>query len=134
MKSTEQPTAADSRFKGKGGLARIVFALYNSIAGLKAAWSHERAFRQEVLLAAILVPVAAWVAVTPAERALLLGSVLLVLVVELLNSSVESTIDRVSSEIHPLSKRAKDLGSAAVLVSLILCGTVWACILVPRYV
>jgi len=114
----------------RASLPRVVNAFINSADGLRAGWS-EAAFRQEVLLAAILLPCAFWVPVAPVERALLIASVLLVLVVELLNSAVESAIDRVSLERHALSKRAKDLGSAAVLVSLILCAGVWAVILVP---
>jgi diacylglycerol kinase (ATP) len=114
-------------------LPRIVNAFINSVDGLKAGWQ-EAAFRQEVVLAVILVPVAFWVPVTPVERAALIASVLLVLVVELLNSSVEAAIDRISFDRHSLSKRAKDLGSAAVLVSLILCALVWALVLFPLFV
>ena len=125
-------TPAESPFKGKTGLARIAQALLNSLAGLGDAWRHESAFRQEILLAAILVPLACVVPVTGTERALLVGSVLLVLVVELLNSSVEAAIDRISLDRHSLSKRAKDLGSAAVLVTLVLLAVVWGMVLVPR--
>ena len=114
----------------RASLPRIVNAWINSIDGFKAAWS-EAAFRQEVVLAVILVPCAFWVPVAPVERALLVASVLLVLVVELLNSAVEAAIDRISLERHSLSKRAKDLGSAAVLVSLVLCALVWALLLLP---
>ena len=121
----------ESPFKGKRGLARIVHALFNSLAGLADAWRHESAFRQEILLAAVMVPVACFVPVTPPERALLIGSVLLVLIVELLNSSVEAAIDRISFEHHSLSKRAKDIGSAAVFMALLLMGLVWALILPP---
>ena len=124
--------AAESPFKGKTGVARIVQAFLNSLAGLGDAWRHESAFRQEILLAAVLVPIACLVPVTGPERALLVGSVLLVLVVELLNSSVEAAIDRISLDRHSLSKRAKDLGSAAVLVALVLLGVVWILVLVPR--
>jgi len=123
---------AESPFKGKTGLARIVQAFLNSLAGLGDAWRHESAFRQEILLATILVPLACVMPVTGPERALLVGSVLLVLVVELLNSSVEAAIDRISLDRHSLSKRAKDLGSAAVLVTLALLAAVWALVLVPR--
>ena len=123
---------AESPFKGKTGVARIVQAFLNSLAGLGDAWRHESAFRQEILLAAILVPVACGVPVTGTERALLVGSVLLVLVVELLNSSVEAAIDRISLDRHSLSKRAKDLGSAAVLVTLVLLAVVWGLVLGSR--
>ncbi len=130
-RSRAEAPPAESPFKGKTGAARIVQAFFNSLAGLGDAWRHESAFRQEILLAAVLVPAALAVPVTGPERALLVGSVLLVLVVELLNSSVEAAIDRISLERHSLSKRAKDLGSAAVLVTLVLLATVWALVLVP---
>lgn len=125
-------TPLESPFKGKRGIARIVQAFFNSLAGLSDAWRHESAFRQEILLAALLLPVACAAPVDGAERALLIASVLLVLVVELLNSSVEAAIDRISFEHHSLSKRAKDIGSAAVLVTLVLTAVVWAVILVPH--
>lgn len=120
-----------SPFKGKTGMRRIVQALFNSVSGLADAWRLESAFRQELLLAAVLIPAACWVHVTRAERALLIISVLSVLIVELLNSSVEAAIDRISLDRHRLSRTAKDLGSAAVLVTLILLGAVWALILLP---
>ena len=130
-RSRAEAPPAESPFKGKTGAARIVQAFFNSLAGLGDAWRHESAFRQEILLAAVLVPAALAVPVTGPERALLVGSVLLVLVVELLNSSVEAAIDRISLERHSLSKRAKDLGSAAVLVTLVLLAVVWALVLFP---
>jgi diacylglycerol kinase (ATP) len=123
---------AASPFKGKTGLIRIVHAFFNSMAGLEDAWRHESAFRQEILLAAFLVPLACFAPVTPAERALLIGSVLLVLIVELLNTGVEAAIDRISLDHHSLSRRAKDIGSAAVFVALVLLALVWALILLPR--
>jgi diacylglycerol kinase (ATP) len=132
--SGAEPAAAqavESPFKGKTGADRIVQAFFNSLAGLGDAWRHESAFRQEVLLAAVLLPVALAVPVEGYERALLVASVLLVLVVELLNSSVEAAIDRISLDRHQLSKRAKDLGSAAVLVTLVLLAAVWALVLLP---
>ncbi|HLX24979.1 MAG TPA: diacylglycerol kinase [Usitatibacter sp.] len=121
----------ESPFKGKTGLIRIVHAFFNSVAGLRDAWTHESAFRQEILLAAVLVPAACIVHVSPAERALLIGSVLLVMIVELLNTGVEAAIDRISFDQHSLSKRAKDIGSAAVFVALVLLAVVWALILPP---
>ena len=130
-RSRAEAPPAESPFKGKTGAARIVQAFFNSLAGLGDAWRHESAFRQEILLAAVLVPAALAVPVTGPERALLVGSVLLLLVVELLNSSVEAAIDRISLERHSLSKRAKDLGSAAVLVTLVLLAAVWALVLLP---
>ena len=123
------PELQESPFKGKTGISRIVQAFYNSMSGLADAWRHENAFRQEILLAAVLVPLAFLVNVTPVERALLVGVVLLVLIVELLNSSVEAAIDRISFDHHNLSKRAKDIGSAAVFVSLCLMGLTWAIVL-----
>lgn len=120
-----------SPFKGKTGLIRVWHAFFNSMAGLREAWQNESAFRQEVVLAAIMIPVACVVPVTAMERALLIGVVLLVLIVELLNTSVEVAIDRISFEHHSLSRRAKDLGSAAVFVALALCVVVWALILLP---
>ena len=108
-------------------------AFFNSCDGLRDAWIHESAFRQEVLLALVLIPLALWVPVMPVERALLVTTVLLVIIVELLNSGVEAAIDRIGLERHSLSKRAKDIGSAAVLVALLLCGFVWAAILLPLY-
>ena len=128
----EPPEAAglaESPFKGKKGLIRVVHAFFNSLAGLKDAWLHESAFRQEILLAAIMVPVAFVVHATAVERAMLIASVLLVLVVELLNTGVEAAIDRISFDHHSLSKRAKDIGSAAVFVALVLCALVWVLVL-----
>ena len=117
--------------KGRTGLTRLWFATRHSAAGFSAAWHHESAFRQELLLALLLVPAGVWLGTNWVERALLVGSVLLVLIVELLNSGIEAAIDRISLERHSLSKRAKDLGSAAVLVTLVLLATVWALVLVP---
>lgn len=118
-----------SPFKGKTGVARIVQALFNSLAGLVDAWRHESAFRQEVALATVLLPVALWLDVSVAERCLLVLTVLLVLVVELLNSGVEAAIDRISFDRHDLSKRAKDFGSAAVLVALAMLVFAWGTVL-----
>ena len=121
----------ESPFKGKTGMARVVRAFFYSMAGLSAAWKHEGAFRQEVMLAAVMIPVACFVPVAAVERAMLVATVLLVLVVELLNSSIEAAIDRISTDHHALSKRAKDAGSAAVFVALVLCVVVWAILLGP---
>lgn len=112
--------------KGRTGLERIVRAAGYSMAGLTSAYRGESAFRQEFWLAAVLLPMSFWIGRGWVEVALLAGSVLLVLIVELLNSSIEAAIDRVSFEIHDLSKRAKDLASAAVFLSLLLCGGIWA--------
>lgn len=122
----------ESPFKGKTGLQRVINATRYSFEGLAAAAHHEDAFRQELILGAILVPLGLWLGADGVERALLVGSVLMVLVVELLNSAVEATVDRVSLEDHRLAKRAKDIGSAAVMMSLTTVGAVWLLILLPR--
>jgi diacylglycerol kinase (ATP) len=119
-------TDSESPFKGKTGLARIWNAFFYSFAGLSAAFRHEDAFRQEVLVAAILIPLAFLLAGGAAARALMIGSVLLVLIVELVNSAIEATVDRVSLENHRLAKRAKDIGSAAVMLSLLNVVITWA--------
>ena len=119
----------ESPFKGKTGLRRVWNAFHYSLAGLRAALRYEDAFRQEALLAALLIPLACWLPVGGAGRALLIGSVLLVLIVELLNSAVEAAVDRISLETHRLAKRAKDIGSAAVLLALLDVVAVWACVL-----
>lgn len=113
---------------GKGahtGIRRIINATFYSLAGLGAAWRNEAAFRQECLLALVLTPAAFWVGQTAVERVLLIGSSWLVLIVELLNSAIEATVDRVGTDHHSLSGRAKDLGSAGVFVSLALTAMVW---------
>ena len=118
---------------GNVGLRRIVNATLFSLAGLRAAWQHEAAFRQELMLAVVLIPAGIWLGRTAVERSLLIGSCLLVLIVELLNSAVEAIVDRVGLEPHPLSGRAKDLGSAAVFVSLALVLVVWGLIAWSRF-
>jgi diacylglycerol kinase (ATP) len=128
-----EPTSADRDgerpARHRNVLGRIWNATRYSMQGLAAAYRHEAAFRQEVLMAAVLVPLACWLDVSAAERALMIAAVLLVLVVELLNSAIEAVVDRISFENHPLAKRAKDLGSAAVCVSLVGLGAVWIAIL-----
>jgi diacylglycerol kinase (ATP) len=119
--------------KGKTGFARVVSACSNSCAGLVSAWRNEAAFRQEIVMAVLLIPIAFVLTPVAVERALLIAVVMLVMVVELINSCIEAAIDRISLERHPLSKHAKDVGSAAVLVALALLATVWMVILVPRY-
>lgn len=125
--------SAIKEFKGKQGLQRLINACGYSRDGIASAWRHEAAFREEVLLAAITIPLGLWLGQTGLERALLVGTILLVLIVELLNSAVEAVVDRVSDERHELSKRAKDIGSAAVLLTLALAAAVWGLILVPHY-
>jgi len=122
-----------SPYKGAQGLRRLMNAFGYSRDGFAAAWKHEAAFREELLLAAITIPLGLWLGQTGIERALLVGTILIVLIVELLNSAIEAVVDRVSPERHELSKRAKDIGSAAVLVTLTLAAAVWALILIPHY-
>jgi diacylglycerol kinase (ATP) len=119
-------------FKGRTGIDRVVRAIGYSIDGLKTAYRGESAFRQEFWAAVVLVPGAFWLGRNWIEVGVLCGSVLLVLIVELLNSGIEAAIDRVSFELHDLSKRAKDLASAAVFLSLLLCSGVWAAALWHR--
>lgn len=118
-------------FKGKQGLTRLINALGYSRDGLAAAWKNEAAFREEVLLAAIAIPLAIVLGKTGIERALLIGAILLILIVEILNSGLEAVVDKASPEKHELAKRAKDMGSAAVLLSLVNAAVVWACVLWP---
>jgi diacylglycerol kinase (ATP) len=118
---------------GNTGLRRIVNATSFSFAGLRAAWRDEAAFRQEALLCVVLVPTGVWLGQTAVERALLIGSCLLVLIVELLNSGLEAIVDRVGLEPHRLSGQAKDLGSAAVFMSLLLTLVVWGLIAWQRF-
>ena len=119
----------ESPFKGKTGLRRVWNAFHYSRAGLQAAYRHEDAFRQEALLALVLIPLAIWLGEGAVERALLIGCVLLVLIVELITSAIEATVDRISLELHPLAKRAKDIGSAAVMIALLNAVLVWALVL-----
>ena len=130
MINQEQPV---SEFKSKSGLKRILSALGYSIAGFKSAWRMEHAFRQELFvvviatIAAFLLPVVAW------QKLLLIGVFVLVLIVELINSAIEAVVDRVSLERNPLSKNAKDFGSAAVLLTLLLAAATWLVILWPVF-
>lgn len=122
----------ESPFKGKTGFKRLLNAFGYSLSGFASALRHEDAFRQEVLLAAVLIPLALWLPVPGAGgmgRALMIFSVLLVLIVELLNSAIEAAVDRISLENHRLAKRAKDIGSAAVFLSIMNVVAVWALVL-----
>jgi diacylglycerol kinase (ATP) len=123
------PNREANQHKGKTGLKRVWNAMFYSMAGFRAAFKHEDAFRQEVLLACVLVPAAILLTDQALARALMIGSVLLVLVVELVNSAIEATVDRISLEDHQLAKRAKDIGSAAVFVSLVNVVIIWGLIL-----
>ncbi|MCL2525391.1 MAG: diacylglycerol kinase [Betaproteobacteria bacterium] len=118
-----------AEFKGKKGLRRLWNALGYSRDGILAAWRHEAAFREEILLAAVTLPLAVILGRDGIERALLIGSILLILIVEILNSALEAIVDKASPEKHELAKRAKDMGSAAVLFSLINAAAVWICVL-----
>ena len=118
-----------AELKGKRGLRRLINALGYSRDGIAAAWRNEAAFRQEILLAAIALPLAFYLGKTGVERALMIGTVVLILIVEILNSAVEAVVDKASPEKSELAKRAKDMGSAAVLLSLINAAAVWACLL-----
>jgi diacylglycerol kinase (ATP) len=119
----------ESPFKGKTGLRRLMNAFGYSVEGFKAAFKHEDAFRQEVFIAAVLIPLALYLEHAALHRILMIGSVLLVLIVELLNSAVEAVVDRVSIERHVLAKRAKDIGSAAVFIALTNVVMTWGFIL-----
>ena len=118
--------------KTRSGLNRIWHAAGYSLDGLRAGWN-EKAFRQEALLAAVLLPLSLWLGRSWVEVALLAGSVLLVLIIELLNSGIEAAIDRIGPQWHALSKQAKDMGSAAVLLGLLLCSGIWAAALYQRF-
>jgi diacylglycerol kinase (ATP) len=124
-----QGSHAESPFKGKTGLRRIWNAFRYSLDGLSAAYRHEDAFRQETWLALILIPAAFFMPADAIGKALMIGSVLLVLIVELLNSAVEAVVDRVSLEHHLLAKRAKDIGSAAVMIALGNVAAIWLLVL-----
>ena len=118
---------------GHTGLRRLLFATGYSLSGLIFAWRSESAFRQELVLALVLAPLALLLGSDAVERILLLGTLLLVLIVELLNTALEAVVDRVGPELHPLSGAAKDAGSAAVLLTLLLTGLVWCLIAIERY-
>ena len=130
--NAKNPVDAESPFKGKTGLVRIWNAFSYSLAGLRAAYRHEDAFRQEMWLAVVLIPVALLTPASGIGKALMIASLLLVLIVELLNSAIEAAIDRISLDQHRLSKRAKDIGSASVLITLLNVLAVWACILIGK--
>ncbi len=130
MKNKENAHATESPFKGKTGLPRLINAFGYSLEGFKAAFKHEDAFRQEVFLAIILVPLSFYLGQTSVEKALMIFSVLLVLIVELLNSAIEAAVDHTSTERHALAKRAKDIGSAAVFLALAIVFFVWGLILI----
>ncbi|MBU2705312.1 diacylglycerol kinase [Zooshikella marina] len=118
---------------GATGIRRLINATRYSYQGLTSAWHHEAAIRQEIVLITVLTPLAIWLDVTTIERILLIGSLLLLLIVELLNSAIETVVDRIGSDFHELSGRAKDTGSAAVLITLLLVTMTWGMILFNHF-
>ncbi|OYD49039.1 diacylglycerol kinase [Acidovorax kalamii] len=133
MPASPTPSAAPANpQKARTGLNRIWHAAGYSIEGLRAGWN-EKAFRQEAIAAVVLLPLSLWLGRSWVEVALLAGSVVIVMIVELLNTGIETAIDRIGPEWHDLSKRAKDMGSAAVLLALLLCIGIWAAALFQRF-
>ena len=130
--SSPSPDAPASPQKARSGLNRIWHAAGYSMEGLRAGWN-EKAFRQEAIAAMVLLPLSLWLGRSWVEVALLAGSVVIVMIVELLNTGIETAIDRIGPEWHDLSKRAKDMGSAAVLLALLLCIGIWAAALIQRF-
>ncbi|MBS3017767.1 Diacylglycerol kinase [Comamonas sp. PE63] len=130
--STSSPDPVNPQ-KSRTGLSRVLHAGGYSLAGLRAGW-HEKAFQQEAVCAFVMIPLALWLGQSWEQTALLAGSVILVLIVELLNTGIEAAIDRIGPEWHELSKKAKDMGSAAVFLALCLCGAVWAAALYHRFI
>lgn len=122
-------TPAPCAYKGKTGLRRLINAFGYSFAGLRAAFTHEAAFRAEAAAACLLIPLAFLLPLAATSKALMVGSIMLVLMVELVNSAIEAIVDRISLEHHALAKRAKDIGSAAVLLSLVNAALIWALML-----
>lgn len=122
-----------SEFKSKGGFKRILAAFVNSIDGFQAAWRHEHAFRQELIVVLIAIVVALILPVSSFQKVLLISVLLLVLLVEIINSAIEAVVDRISLERHPLSKRAKDLGSAAVALAIMIAAMAWIVVLSNRF-
>ena len=129
MQNSDSNQHRISPFKGKTGLRRLINAFGYSVEGFKAAFTHEDAFRQEVFLALVLIPLAIYLGESSVEKALMIASVLLVLIVELLNSAIEAAVDHTSTDHHALAKRAKDIGSAAVFLALAIVAIVWGLML-----
>lgn len=132
MKTNNTPSDAE-KFKGKQGLQRLMNATKYSMKGFKAAFENEAAFREETLLAVVLIPIALFLGLPAVETLLLIGSVLLLMLVEIMNSAVEAVVDRIGPEIHPLSGRAKDLGSAAVFIAIVILVLTWLLIAGPAF-
>lgn len=131
--SSPEPLAPVNPQKARSGLNRVWHAAGYSLEGLRAGWD-EKAFRQEALAAVVLLPLSLWLGRSWVETALLAGSVVIVMIVELLNTGIETAIDRIGPEWHDLSKRAKDMGSAAVLLALLLCAGIWGAAVFQRVV
>jgi diacylglycerol kinase (ATP) len=129
MRPTIAAMAKESPFKGKTGLVRVWNAFFYSVDGFKAAYQHENAFRQELLLTIICIPLAFVLEPSAVGRALMIAVLFLVLIVELINSAIEAAVDRISLEHHLLIKRAKDMGSAAVMIALVNVAVVWGLVL-----
>lgn len=115
------------------GLRRIINAFFFSLDGFRACFRTEEAFRQEIYLTALMVPAAFWIGDTYVEQIVLLGSVVIVLITEMLNTAIERAIDRISMDKHTLSKEAKDMGSAAVFMALVFCGFAWVMVAIPKF-
>ena len=122
-----------SEFKSKSGMRRIFLAFTYSLDGIRSAWKHEHAFRQELIVFLIGTAVALLLHISAFEKLMLIGVLVLVLIVELINSAIEAVVDRISLERHPLSKSAKDFGSAAVLLAFLLAAAAWAVVLFNRF-
>jgi diacylglycerol kinase (ATP) len=122
-----------SEFKSKSGLKRIFSAFFYSMDGLKSAWRHEHAFRQELVLFIVATAVALALRISAFEKLVLIAVMVLILIVELINSAIEAVVDRISLERHPLSKNAKDFGSAAVLLACLLAAATWGVVLFNRF-
>jgi len=131
--SEKNPPEAVSEFKSKSGLKRIFFALFYSFDGFKSAWQHEHAFRQELVLVVCGIIVALVLPISAYQKLMLIVVLLLILIVELINSAIDAVVDRVSLERHSLSKNAKDFGSAAVLLTLIIAVATWVVVLYERF-
>jgi diacylglycerol kinase (ATP) len=126
-------TDTTNEFKSKAGLRRIYNAMKYSWEGFKAAWEHEHAFRQELVMVIIGTAIALFLPISAFQRLFLISVLILVLIVELINSAIEAIVDRISLERHPLSKRAKDIGSAAVMLAMLIAASAWAVVLFNRF-
>jgi diacylglycerol kinase (ATP) len=133
MNRPNQEPQTQSEFKSKPGLQRIWHAFGYSLAGLKSAWQNEQAFRQELVLVVIGTIIALLIPVSGFEKLFLIASLILILIVELINSAIEAIVDRISLERHPLSKNAKDYGSAAVLLTCVIAAATWGLVLYDRF-